>query len=51
MPQMAPMSWMTLYLVFSIILMITMAISFFQILYTKKTSSKKKIKTQMNWKW
>nr|AOY39893.1 ATP synthase F0 subunit 8 [Scolytinae sp. BMNH 1039905] len=51
MPQMAPMSWTTLYMMFTAIFLLTMTISFFQTLHNKKSKSKSKIKIHTNWKW
>nr|AOY39867.1 ATP synthase F0 subunit 8 [Hypothenemus sp. BMNH 1039866] len=51
MPQMAPLSWLSLYMLFSAILIMTMAISFFQVMYTSKKQKTTHHKTPVNWKW
>nr|AOY39997.1 ATP synthase F0 subunit 8 [Hypothenemus sp. BMNH 1040235] len=51
MPQMAPMNWLTLYTLFSLILIITMTISFYQFLYASPSVPKTTKKIKTNWKW
>nr|AYU71310.1 ATP synthase F0 subunit 8 [Agrilinae sp. 1 ACP-2013] len=52
MPQMAPMSWLTLFMIFSITFMIFSALNYYSVLYqpfikkVKKTLTKK-----IDWKW
>nr|ADO60529.1 ATP synthase F0 subunit 8 [Drilus flavescens] len=51
MPQMAPLSWINLFLSFSIILVVISSINYFHINY--KTVKKESVnnKTPNNWKW
>nr|AOY39971.1 ATP synthase F0 subunit 8 [Scolytinae sp. BMNH 1040118] len=51
MPQMAPMNWMLLYSLFSVMLLMTMTIMFFQFLQTSPYTENKKKSIQTNWKW
>nr|YP_010411407.1 ATP synthase F0 subunit 8 [Agrilus sichuanus]URN73053.1 ATP synthase F0 subunit 8 [Agrilus sichuanus] len=52
MPQMAPMSWLILFFIFSITFMIFNIINYYSILYypTFKMKTSKQIK-KINWKW
>nr|URX53593.1 ATP synthase F0 subunit 8 [Bifiditermes mutubae] len=52
MPQMMPMSWLTLFTMFSLALMMFAAMNYFTGTQTPKQPTKKMItKTNMNWKW
>nr|QOW08073.1 ATP synthase F0 subunit 8 [Attagenus augustatus augustatus] len=51
MPQMAPMNWVTLFMLFSIILMLVNSINFFCLTYQSKKSNKNKMINKTNWKW
>nr|YP_009261943.1 ATP synthase F0 subunit 8 [Symplecta hybrida]AMN09059.1 ATP synthase F0 subunit 8 [Symplecta hybrida] len=53
MPQMAPISWLTLFLIFSITLIVFNTLNYFSFFpYIKKNESDKKINSSpMNWKW
>uniref|UniRef100_A0A6B9MKN8 ATP synthase complex subunit 8 n=1 Tax=Trogoderma variabile TaxID=888089 RepID=A0A6B9MKN8_9COLE len=51
MPQMAPMNWLSLFIVFSITLMIMNSMNFFSNLNTPKSTLIKKINIKTNWKW
>nr|QWB85834.1 ATP synthase F0 subunit 8 [Dynamostes audax] len=51
MPQMAPLNWLTLFLLFILIFILFNTLNFFSLMY-KPTSSKMKIKIPFNnWKW
>nr|YP_003875593.1 ATP synthase F0 subunit 8 [Euphaea formosa]ADM33810.1 ATP synthase F0 subunit 8 [Euphaea formosa] len=52
MPQMAPMSWLILFTVFCMTLMVVSSINYY--LYTpliEKTTQEMKTTKKMNWKW
>nr|ARH54146.1 ATP synthase F0 subunit 8 [Bromius obscurus] len=52
MPQMAPINWLTLYLLFIIILIMFIIMNYFsKIFLTKKHLMKNKSLIQYNWKW
>nr|UPX88078.1 ATP synthase F0 subunit 8 [Aedeomyia squamipennis] len=53
MPQMAPISWLTLFIIFSITFMIFNIKNYYNFLYPlSKTSQNLNIKkNKMNWKW
>nr|AML25584.1 ATP synthase F0 subunit 8 [Erotylidae sp. BMNH 1274392] len=51
MPQMAPLSWVTLMIYFTIIFLMFNSLNYFSFLYTPKSSSKSKVKISLNWKW
>nr|YP_009185973.1 ATP synthase F0 subunit 8 [Sepedophilus bipunctatus]ALO70931.1 ATP synthase F0 subunit 8 [Sepedophilus bipunctatus] len=52
MPQMAPMNWLMLLLLFSLIFMTFNSINYFMFMYNyKKKLIKNKIYMKMNWKW
>nr|YP_009490589.1 ATP synthase F0 subunit 8 [Taeniopteryx ugola]YP_010836005.1 ATP synthase F0 subunit 8 [Taeniopteryx auberti]AWH98598.1 ATP synthase F0 subunit 8 [Taeniopteryx ugola]UPX88424.1 ATP synthase F0 subunit 8 [Taeniopteryx nebulosa]WGC89524.1 ATP synthase F0 subunit 8 [Taeniopteryx auberti] len=52
MPQMAPISWLTLFIAFSAILVIFSAMNYFSFLPKSPEISEKKIsQTSFNWKW
>nr|ALO70711.1 ATP synthase F0 subunit 8 [Metopsia clypeata] len=53
MPQMAPMSWLTLFIFFTMIFFMFNMINYFSFLYNKPQTiiNKKSIKTLLNWKW
>nr|APX40138.1 ATP synthase F0 subunit 8 [Cryptocephalus lusitanicus] len=51
MPQMAPLNWLTLFIMFSIYIMIFSSMNYF---FSLKTPTKKSLKTKMkfqNWLW
>nr|AOY39503.1 ATP synthase F0 subunit 8 [Scolytinae sp. BMNH 1039990] len=51
MPQMSPLSWTLLYIIFSALLMTTMVINYYTFLYKPfKQTLKNNIKN-INWKW
>nr|YP_009442010.1 ATP synthase F0 subunit 8 [Gnathotrichus materiarius]AOY40231.1 ATP synthase F0 subunit 8 [Gnathotrichus materiarius] len=51
MPQMAPLSWTSLLVYFSVLLMISVAINYYIFSYKPKTSTPKAQKSLINWKW
>nr|AYW52236.1 ATP synthase F0 subunit 8 [Ptilodactylidae sp. 2 ACP-2013] len=52
MPQMAPMSWTILFILFSLIFMLFNLINFYLFNYKNQyTESKNFSKNQFNWKW
>nr|QUS53944.1 ATP synthase F0 subunit 8 [Solenocera melantho] len=52
MPQMAPLLWLNLFIMFSTTFMIFLIINYFIKVPTKiEKSSKSPLKTEMNWKW
>nr|YP_009707962.1 ATP synthase F0 subunit 8 [Xystrocera globosa]QEU57260.1 ATP synthase F0 subunit 8 [Xystrocera globosa] len=51
MPQMSPLSWLTLFFYFLIIFMIFNSMNFYSFLYQTKKSSTLKKKININWKW
>nr|YP_010133436.1 ATP synthase F0 subunit 8 [Lethocerus indicus]AJG02888.1 ATP synthase F0 subunit 8 [Lethocerus indicus] len=52
MPQMSPLWWSTLFIMFITSFMVMCTMMYFTVFYTKsKTSYQKKPHTSMNWKW
>nr|WMQ52325.1 ATP synthase F0 subunit 8 [Ceutorhynchus albosuturalis] len=51
MPQMAPMNWMFLYMLFTIILMLLTINNYFFYMYKPKTNLITKKTKMINWKW
>uniref|UniRef100_UPI0030013F0D ATP synthase F0 subunit 8 n=1 Tax=Mesyatsia karakorum TaxID=3111802 RepID=UPI0030013F0D len=52
MPQMAPISWLALFIAFSMILVVFNAVNYFSFLpKTPEVSEKKMTQTSFNWKW
>nr|AOY39775.1 ATP synthase F0 subunit 8 [Xyleborinus saxesenii] len=51
MPQMAPISWMSLYTMFIILFMMTCILIYFIFLYTPKMLTSKKTEMKYSWKW
>nr|AOY39542.1 ATP synthase F0 subunit 8 [Scolytinae sp. BMNH 1040075] len=51
MPQMAPISWVTLYIMFTIIFMMTCIMNYFIIIYTPVTTNTSKKEKTFSWKW
>nr|UQJ75069.1 ATP synthase F0 subunit 8 [Procryptotermes hesperus] len=52
MPQMMPMSWLSLFIMFSSTLILFATLSYFTLVTKTKTSWGKKIPTKtLNWKW
>nr|YP_011010423.1 ATP synthase F0 subunit 8 [Metrocoris tenuicornis]WPW47038.1 ATP synthase F0 subunit 8 [Metrocoris tenuicornis] len=51
MPQMAPMAWMTLMIMFITTIIMTNTLMYFNKKYFTKTNFNNNIKNKMNWKW
>nr|ARH54999.1 ATP synthase F0 subunit 8 [Dorytomus tortrix] len=51
MPQMAPLSWLSLYIFFTILFIMFVILNYFMFLYPPKTFSTKKTTKKINWKW
>nr|AML25760.1 ATP synthase F0 subunit 8 [Scolytinae sp. BMNH 1274287] len=52
MPQMAPISWITLYLFFSMLFVVTCILNFYTFKYSPQLSSSSKMnKNLSHWKW
>nr|ARH53795.1 ATP synthase F0 subunit 8 [Curculio elephas] len=52
MPQMSPMSWLTLYFMFIIIFLLMIILNYYSFLYNPKNKlNLKKNKNLINWKW
>nr|AXS66460.1 ATP synthase F0 subunit 8 [Cucujoidea sp. 25 KM-2017] len=51
MPQMAPLSWLTLFFYFTFIFIFYNIINYYSFLYLPKKSSFKKKKMSISWKW
>nr|YP_009763118.1 ATP synthase F0 subunit 8 [Cryptalaus larvatus]QIR63630.1 ATP synthase F0 subunit 8 [Cryptalaus larvatus] len=51
MPQMAPLSWLNLFISFVIMFMIMSTLNYFSFNYNNKQSSFTKKSSQFNWKW
>nr|YP_009918990.1 ATP synthase F0 subunit 8 [Elodes minuta]YP_010385129.1 ATP synthase F0 subunit 8 [Elodes marginata]ARH53847.1 ATP synthase F0 subunit 8 [Elodes minuta]QMP96570.1 ATP synthase F0 subunit 8 [Elodes minuta]UPL65139.1 ATP synthase F0 subunit 8 [Elodes marginata] len=52
MPQMAPMNWLTLFIMFTIIFIMFNSLNYFTYLKTTpKTNNKTLLSKTLNWKW
>nr|ALO70966.1 ATP synthase F0 subunit 8 [Aleocharinae sp. 4 EF-2015] len=51
MPQMAPMNWLSLFLMFIATFMIFNSLNYFCFLYQPKSFKINKIISKINWKW
>nr|BCT02347.1 ATP synthase F0 subunit 8 [Euscepes postfasciatus]BCT02350.1 ATP synthase F0 subunit 8 [Euscepes postfasciatus]BCT02353.1 ATP synthase F0 subunit 8 [Euscepes postfasciatus]BCT02356.1 ATP synthase F0 subunit 8 [Euscepes postfasciatus]BCT02359.1 ATP synthase F0 subunit 8 [Euscepes postfasciatus] len=51
MPQMAPMSWMSLYLSFCFLFILLYIYNYFLFIYKPTKILIKKSRNQVNWKW
>nr|YP_010363619.1 ATP synthase F0 subunit 8 [Tenebroides mauritanicus]UNZ12733.1 ATP synthase F0 subunit 8 [Tenebroides mauritanicus] len=51
MPQMSPLSWVTLFSEFCLIFLLVNSINYFSFNYSTKISAAKKIFSKINWKW
>nr|AOY39984.1 ATP synthase F0 subunit 8 [Scolytinae sp. BMNH 1040174] len=51
MPQMAPISWVTLYIMFTLLFIMTCVMNYYIFLYKPKNVEKEKIKSLYSWKW
>nr|YP_010305210.1 ATP synthase F0 subunit 8 [Philonthus spinipes]ULT46827.1 ATP synthase F0 subunit 8 [Philonthus spinipes] len=51
MPQMAPMNWLILFIIFTLTFLIFNTINYFSFKYQMKPSSISKKSSKINWKW
>nr|ALO70750.1 ATP synthase F0 subunit 8 [Neobisnius villosulus] len=51
MPQMAPMNWLMLFLMFTFIFLIFNSMNYFSFSYKPKSSQSLKKTNKINWKW
>uniref|UniRef100_A0A5H2V283 ATP synthase complex subunit 8 n=1 Tax=Trogoderma granarium TaxID=591392 RepID=A0A5H2V283_9COLE len=51
MPQMAPMNWLSLFISFSILLLMINSMNFFSTMNKSPETSTNKINKPTNWKW
>nr|UWM92602.1 ATP synthase F0 subunit 8 [Creophilus maxillosus] len=51
MPQMAPMNWLILFIMFTMIFIMFNCINYFSFNYQPKSSELNKISKKINWKW
>nr|WCQ78419.1 ATP synthase F0 subunit 8 [Agrypninae sp. GTI-132] len=51
MPQMAPLSWLNLFITFIIMFLIMSTLNYFSFNYENKMDSVKKSISKFNWKW
>nr|AML25848.1 ATP synthase F0 subunit 8 [Staphylinidae sp. BMNH 1274171] len=51
MPQMAPMNWLMLFLMFIMVFMMFNSLNYFCFLYPPQNLLLKKMKITKNWKW
>nr|QCP68875.1 ATP synthase F0 subunit 8 [Cryptolestes ferrugineus] len=51
MPQMAPLSWLTLFFYFTMIFILFNIMNYYNFTYQVKKESFKKMKKTINWKW
>nr|QCX31977.1 ATP synthase F0 subunit 8 [Amphimallon solstitiale] len=51
MPQMAPLNWLSLFINFSIILLVFNSMNYFLFMYPIKSLTFNKTKNSINWKW
>nr|AML26533.1 ATP synthase F0 subunit 8 [Staphylinidae sp. BMNH 1274696] len=51
MPQMAPMNWLSLFIMFIVVFMLFNSLNYFCFLYSPKSLSSNIKNFKMNWKW
>nr|AXA45529.1 ATP synthase F0 subunit 8 [Paederus fuscipes] len=51
MPQMAPLNWTILFIIFNMIFIIINVINYYSFLYPPKSYNIKKKTNKINWKW
>nr|YP_010035482.1 ATP synthase F0 subunit 8 [Melanotus cribricollis]QQQ88074.1 ATP synthase F0 subunit 8 [Melanotus cribricollis] len=51
MPQMAPLSWINLFIIFIMTFMILNSLNYFSFIYNNKTIKKTSTIKTINWKW
>nr|YP_010491829.1 ATP synthase F0 subunit 8 [Dinothenarus chrysocomus]UWM92615.1 ATP synthase F0 subunit 8 [Dinothenarus chrysocomus] len=51
MPQMAPLNWLILFIMFTIIFLMFNCLNYFSFSYKNKPLTFSKFKNKINWKW
>nr|AXS66499.1 ATP synthase F0 subunit 8 [Coleoptera sp. 25 KM-2017] len=51
MPQMAPLNWLSLYMMFLILFSMTIILNYYSFLYQPKTQTMNKSFPKTHWKW
>nr|ALO77208.1 ATP synthase F0 subunit 8 [Glaresis sp. GLA01] len=51
MPQMAPLSWLTLFVIFTLTFLILNSLNYYNFIYTPKTQKFTVKPIKNNWKW
>nr|AML26180.1 ATP synthase F0 subunit 8 [Scolytinae sp. BMNH 1274290] len=51
MPQMAPINWITLYMLFSMLFIMSCILNYYMFMYTPTNKTIQVNKTLLNWKW
>nr|ARH53717.1 ATP synthase F0 subunit 8 [Anthobium melanocephalum] len=51
MPQMAPMNWLTLFIMFTMIFLLFNSLNYFSFKYNTKDNNLNKKTFKLNWKW
>nr|AXS65983.1 ATP synthase F0 subunit 8 [Curculionoidea sp. 6 KM-2017]AXS65993.1 ATP synthase F0 subunit 8 [Curculionoidea sp. 5 KM-2017] len=51
MPQMSPLNWISLFLMFSSLFIILMMMNYYIFMYNPHSPQMKKNKIKLNWKW
>nr|QZL38951.1 ATP synthase F0 subunit 8 [Lixus subtilis] len=51
MPQMAPLNWLTLYILFTLLFLIMVIMNYYNFIYTPKMKMIESMKKTINWKW
>nr|ALO71129.1 ATP synthase F0 subunit 8 [Staphylinidae sp. 1 EF-2015] len=51
MPQMAPLNWLVLFIMFIITFLLFNSLNYFSFKYSPKSNLSKKIISEINWKW
>nr|YP_006576033.1 ATP synthase F0 subunit 8 [Necrophila americana]ACZ58560.1 ATP synthase F0 subunit 8 [Necrophila americana] len=51
MPQMAPMNWLILFLMFIMVFLLFNSMNYFSFMYPIKKTSSNKSTSKINWKW
>nr|ARH54484.1 ATP synthase F0 subunit 8 [Melolontha hippocastani] len=51
MPQMAPLNWLSLFVLFSLIMLLFNSMNYFMVMYPTKIYQIKKLTKSITWKW
>nr|YP_009906689.1 ATP synthase F0 subunit 8 [Elaeidobius kamerunicus]QLI52332.1 ATP synthase subunit 8 [Elaeidobius kamerunicus] len=51
MPQMSPLNWLSMYMLFTLLFILSVIINYYMFLYTPKMQIKAVEKKTINWKW